>query len=115
MASPPRPTGAYEGWPGLKVIHHGFDAVVDRGGRHAHRGQDRVAQPVAAEQDDRHQDPAEDFLEPDAPATTLVALFAPRHLRRCGRDGGGLQRTLVKLSRHALTNGTFGTVRTPPP
>ena len=68
----------------LEAVDHGLDPVDDRGGRGAHCGQGHVEQPIAGDDDHRHENPAEDLLEPDAPAATPVALFAPGHLRRSG-------------------------------
>src|SRR5690349_13408954 len=92
----------------LEPLHESF-------GRGSHRGQSGLQEPVAADDDDRDQDPPEDFLEPDPPAPAPFALFAPGQLRRRLDDPGGLDRGLIQLTRHALTNGTLGTVRTPPP
>ena len=90
------------------------DAVDDRGRRRPDRVKSGSDNPVAADEDDRHQYPSEDLLKPHTPAAAVPALFAPGHLRR-NDVGSSLERTFVQFSRHALTSGTFGTVRMPPP
>ena len=85
-------------------------------GEAAHGVQADIQQPVAAEQDDGHEDPAHrsprTIRAADAAASASRATTASPEPRL---SGGRLKRPLVHFSRHALTSGTFGTVRTPPP
>jgi hypothetical protein len=54
-----------------------LDPFHDGGRRGADRSQGKIDHPVTAEHDDGHENPAENFLEPDTPAATLIALLAP--------------------------------------
>ena len=89
---------------------HGLDPVDDGARRRAERAEDGGDEPVAADQDHRHQEPAQRLLDDAGDAVAAPSAFAPRQALPGGRSRPG-----AAPARRAEKGSSAPTCRLRPP